>query len=116
MSTNSIVMWVILLDNAGWDCFKNPILREILRTQNLLRVEHCSILEVIHLFQSVGCVRNKLQFRTVQQNPKSSLIKHYEDLILKQMFDVTAQLVNNQEEIHGLDKIQWERILGNVCH
>ena len=23
------------------------------------------------------------------------------------MFDVTAQLVNDQEEIHGLDKIQW---------
>ena len=25
------------------------------------------------------------------------------------MFDVTAQLVNNQEEIHGLDKIHWEK-------
>ena len=25
------------------------------------------------------------------------------------MFDVTAQLVNNQEEIHGLDKIQLEK-------
>ena len=35
-------------------------------------------------------------------------IKNYEDLTLKQMFDVTAQLVNDQEEIHGLDKIQWE--------
>ena len=32
-----------------------------------------------------------------------------EDLTLKQMFDVTAQLVNNQDEIHGLDKIQWEK-------
>ena len=31
----------------------------------------------------------------------------FEDLTLKQMFDVTAQLVNNQEEIHGLDKIHW---------
>ena len=30
-------------------------------------------LEVIHLFQTVGCVRNKLQFRTVQQNQKSFL-------------------------------------------
>ena len=29
--------------------------------------------EAIHLFQPVGCVRNKLQFRTVQQNQKSSL-------------------------------------------
>ena len=30
-------------------------------------------LEVIGLFQSVGRVRNKLLFHTVQQNPKSSL-------------------------------------------
>ena len=35
--------------------------------------------------------------------------KNNEDLTLKQMFDVTAQLVNDQEEIHGLDKIQWEK-------
>ena len=26
-------MWVILRNNADWDCFKTPILREILRTQ-----------------------------------------------------------------------------------
>ena len=31
-------------------------------------------------------------------------IMNSEDLTLKQMFDVTAQLVNDQEEIHGLDK------------
>ena len=43
-------------------------------------------------------------FSTIQ-----SFVKNYEDLTLKQMFDVTAQLVNNQEEIHGLDKIQWEK-------
>ena len=43
-------------------------------------------------------------FSTIQ-----SFSKNYEDLTLKQMFDVTAQLVNDQEEIHGLDKIQWEK-------
>ena len=36
-------------------------------------------------------------------------IKNYEDLTLKQMFDVTAQLVNNQEEITGLDKILYQK-------
>ena len=41
-------------------------------------------------------------FSTIQ-----SFTKNYEDLTLKQMFDVTAQLVNDQEEIHGLDKIHW---------
>ena len=43
-------------------------------------------------------------FSTVQ-----SVVKNHEDLTLKQMFDVTAQLVNNQDEINGLDKIQWEK-------
>ena len=33
-----------------------------------------------------------------------NFIKNSEDLTLKQMFDVTAQFVNDQEEIHGLDK------------
>ena len=42
-------------------------------------------------------------FSTIQ-----SVVKNHEDLTLKEMFDVTAQLVNDQEEIHGLDKIQWE--------
>ena len=51
MNTNSIVMWVILLNNADWDCFKTPILREILRIQNPLLEEHYAFLEVIHLFQ-----------------------------------------------------------------
>ena len=32
VKTNSIAMWVILQNNAGWDCFKTPILQEILRT------------------------------------------------------------------------------------
>ena len=43
-------------------------------------------------------------FSTIQ-----SFIKNFEDLTLKQMSDVTAQFVNDQEEIHGLDKIQWEK-------
>ena len=43
-------------------------------------------------------------FSTIQ-----SVLKNHEDLTLKQMFDVTAQLVNNQDEINGLDKIQWEK-------
>ena len=48
---NSIVLWVILQNNAGWDCFKTPTLREILRTQELRQVEHCAFLAVTHLFQ-----------------------------------------------------------------
>ena len=41
-------------------------------------------------------------FQTIQ-----SVVKNHESLTLKQMFDVTAQLVNNQEEINCLDKILY---------
>ena len=40
-----------LQNNASWDCFKTPICWEILRTQNLLLVEHYVYLAVKHLFQ-----------------------------------------------------------------
>ena len=72
-------MWETLSNNADWDCFKTPILQEILKIQNLHQVEHCAFLEVTHLDQSVGCVRNKIQFHTVQQNPKSSLGDRFKD-------------------------------------
>ena len=36
-----------------------------------------------------------------------SVVKNHESLTLKQMFDVTAQPVNNQEEISCLDKILY---------
>ena len=38
-----------------------------------------------------------------------SVVKNHESLTLKQMFDVTAQLLNNEEEISGLDKILYQR-------
>ena len=41
-------------------------------------------------------------FSTIQ-----SVVKNHESLTLKQMFDVTAQLVNNQEEINCLDTFLW---------
>ena len=46
-------------------------------------------------------------FSTIQ-----SVVKNHESLTLKQMFDVTAQLVNNQEEINCLDKIPWGKNSG----
>ena len=38
-----------------------------------------------------------------------SVVKNQESLTLKQMFDVTAQIVNNEEEISGLDKILYQK-------
>ena len=41
-------------------------------------------------------------FSTIQ-----NFIMNSEDLTLKQMFDITATLVNDKDEINGLDKIHW---------
>ena len=51
MNTNNVVVWVILQKNAGWDCFKTPILLEISRIQNPLLGEQFAFLEVVHLFR-----------------------------------------------------------------
>ena len=49
-------------------------------------------------------------------NAATFMGKNHASLTLKQMFDVTAQLVNNQEEITCLDKIlygknSWTRLI-----
>ena len=38
------------------------------------------------------------------------------DHTLKKMFNITVQLVGDQEEINNVDKIHWENIHGNICH
>ena len=50
-------------------------------------------------------------FSTIQ-----SVVKNHESLTLKQMFDVTALLVNNQEEITGLDKNSVSEEFLDICH
>ena len=52
-------MWETHLSIVDWVDFKIQTLQEILKTRNPLLEEHCSFLEVIHLFQEVGCARNK---------------------------------------------------------
>ena len=48
---------------------------------------------------------NAATFMGKNLSTNENFIKNFEDLTLKQMFDVTAQLGNN-----GLDKIQWEKV------
>ena len=43
--------------------------------------------------------------KNFQDNQNS--IMNTTDLTLKRVFDVTAKLVNDQDEINGLDKIHW---------
>ena len=48
-------MWETLQNSADWDCFKTPTLHEILRTQQLLQVQHYAFSEATRLFQFAGC-------------------------------------------------------------
>ena len=49
------------------------------------------------------------------QNNLNSIV-NTADLTLKQMFDISTNLVTEQDEISGLETIDWENIHGNICH
>ena len=50
-------------------------------------------------------------FSTIQ-----NFIMNSRDLTLKQMFDITAKLAGEQEEINNVDKIYWKNHSWNSCH
>ena len=50
-------------------------------------------------------------FPTIQNSTMNTT-----DLTLKKMFDISAKLVGEQDEIFNVDKIHWENIHGNICH
>ena len=101
MNTNNIVMWVILLNNADSDCFKTPILQEILKIQNPLLEEHCAFSEVIRLFQKGGCARNELAVS--RSSTESEIISldtglRWDGLLALELWDLIVS------------------VLGKVCH
>ena len=38
-----------------------------------------------------------------------NVVQNEENLTLKQMFDITAQMINNDEEIYCLDKVVYQK-------
>ena len=52
-------MWVILPNNADWDCFKTLTSREILKIRNPLLEEHCAFSEAIYLFVPISWMFKK---------------------------------------------------------
>ena len=38
------------------------------------------------------------------------------DLTLKKMFDISAKLLGEQDEIFNVDTIRWKNTHGNICH
>ena len=52
--------------------------------------------------------------KNFQDNQNS--IVNTADLTLKQMFDISAKLAGEQDEISNVDTIRWENTHGNICH
>ena len=52
---------------------------------------------------------NAATFMRKNFSTMQSVVKNHESLTLKQMFDVTAQIVNNEEEISCLDTILYQK-------
>ena len=72
-------------------------------------VEHSRVM--YRTFNNMGNVHgydiNAATFMGKNFSTTQSVVKNHDSLTLKQMFNVTAQLVNNQEEINSLDKILY---------
>ena len=77
-------------------------------------VESCNERSIIwRMFMATTL--NAATFMGKNFSTMQNVVKNHESLTLKQMFDVKAQLVNNQEEINCLDKIlygknSWTRL------
>ena len=56
-----------------------------------------------------GATMNAATFMDKNFLDNQNSIKNSRDLTLKQLFDITAKLVNDRKEINNLDKIHWER-------
>ena len=52
---------------------------------------------------------NAATFKGNNFSTMQNVVKNQESLTLKQMFDVTAQIIHNEEEITGLDKIVYQK-------
>ena len=50
------------------------------------------------------------------QDYQNSSVNTTTDRTLKEMFDISAKSVREQDEISNVDTIHWENIHGDNCH
>ena len=66
------------------------------------------------MFMAVTMNAATFMGKNFQGNQNS--IMNTSDLTLKKMFDTSAKLVSEQDEIFKVDTILWENTHGNICH
>ena len=52
---------------------------------------------------------NAATFKGKNYSTMQNVVQNEEKITLKQMFDITAQMINNDEEVYCLDKIEYQR-------
>ena len=103
MNFNSIVMWVILQNNAECDCFKTPILREILRIQNPLLEEHCAFFGS-HTFVPISWLCTK-QTSVSHSSTESEIISldaglRLDEIPALDLWDLIVSVLGNTTQNH----------------
>ena len=64
----------------------------------------------------MAVTRNAATFMGKNFQDNQTSIMNTTDLTLKKMFDISAKLVCEQDEIFNVDTIRWENTPGNICH
>ena len=99
VNKNNIVMWVILLNNADWDCFKILTLREILKIQNPLLEGHCAFLGS-HTFVPISWMCKK-QTSVSHSSTESEIISLDAGLRLDgELWDFIVAVLGNTNQSH----------------
>ena len=91
-------MWVILLNNADWDCFKTLILLEILKIRNPLLEEHCALLGS-HTFVPISWMCKK-ETAVSHSSTKSEIISldiglRLDGLLALELWDLTVSVLGS---------------------
>ena len=102
MNTNNIVLWVILSNNADWDCFKILILREILKIQNPLLEEHCAFFGS-HTFFPISWMCKK-QIAVSHSSTESEIISldiglRLDGLLALELWDIIVSDLENVSRV-----------------
>ena len=90
--------------------FVNKVKNQV-RIRQEKNVKHCR--ELYRTFDSLGNVYGyNIECSHIHGKElfhDANVVQNEEKITLKQMFDITAQMINNDEEIYCLDKIEYQR-------
>ena len=77
------------------------------KVKNQVRIRQKRMSDIWGMFMATTL--NAVTFMGKSYSTMQNVVQTEEKITLKQMFDITAQMINNDEEIYCLDKIEYQR-------